>query len=64
MTRTLDEVRASVETFKTYARTHPADTFRVCKIGCGLAGFSESDIAPMFLDAPINCDLPPGWRSE
>lgn len=36
--------------------------FFVSRIGCGLAGYTDDDIAPMFARAPVNCDLPPGWR--
>jgi hypothetical protein len=35
--------------------------FLVTKIGCGLAGLKEADIAPMFRDAPANVGLPHGW---
>ena len=37
--------------------------FQVTKIGCGLAGYTEVEIAPMFKGAPTNCFLPDGWRS-
>jgi hypothetical protein len=45
-----------------YAAAHPHDSFYVVKIGCGLAGYKEEDIAPMFFAAPANCVLPEGWR--
>jgi len=37
--------------------------FEVTRIGCGLSGYSDGQIAPMFADAPSNCLLPEGWRS-
>jgi hypothetical protein len=37
--------------------------FQVTRIGCGLAGYEDNDIAPMFVDAPQNCILPVGWRT-
>lgn len=40
----------------------PATRFFVSPVGCGIAGFDENDIIPMFRNAPENCDLPPGWR--
>lgn len=49
--------------FIEYARKHPEEKFLITKIGCGLAGYKESDIAPMFRDAPNNCQLPEGWRN-
>lgn len=59
---TLDEVREGVERFLEYARTHYDQTFQVTRIGCGLAGFTEEEIAPLFSEAPYNCALPEGWR--
>lgn len=61
-TRSLDEIRTSVETFKTYARDNPELTFEVTRVGCGLAGYHDRQISPMFIDAPENCRLPEQWR--
>lgn len=36
--------------------------FDVVAIGCGLAGYTEAQIKPMFDKAPRNCHLPSGWR--
>lgn len=62
--RTLDlqTISAHVERFLEYARQNASETFQVTAIGCGLAGYSPSHIAPMFKDAPPNCDLPPEFR--
>ena len=51
-----------VTTFLKYAIEHPELTFMVTKIGCGLAGFRECDIMPMFESAPLNCKLPVNWN--
>jgi hypothetical protein len=45
----------------TFARNSDC-TFQVTRIGCGLAGYTDAQIAPMFADAPVNCVLPDGWR--
>mgnify|MGYP001575308488 CR=1 FL=1 len=45
-----------------YAQDNPQDTFNVTRIGCGLAGYNDNQIAPMFKGAPENCKLPTGWR--
>ena len=58
----LQEIEIFVGQFKLYAKHHPELTFDVVKIGCGLAGYSEEQIAPMFKDCPMNCNLPEGWR--
>ncbi|OFC50253.1 hypothetical protein BAE47_02860 [Acidithiobacillus thiooxidans] len=61
-TMTLEAVRAAVDRFLEHARAHPADWFQVTAVGCGLAGLSPEDIAPMFRDAPENCWLPGVWK--
>ena len=58
----LDDIREYVEMFLRYARHHPELTFNVTRIGCGLAGYKDSDIAPMFKSAPANCILPKEWH--
>lgn len=60
-TRPLENVRASVETFKAYARANLDLVFQVTRVGCGLAGFTDGQIGPMFSDAPENCALPEEW---
>lgn len=61
-TLSLDEIRKGVERFLAFARQEPSLRFKVTRIGCGLAGYTDDDIAPMFAAAPENCDLPDGWR--
>lgn len=60
---TIEQVNQHVQTFLAYADSSPTFRFFVSPVGCGLAGFFEHQIAPLFHDAPPNCDLPPGWRS-
>lgn len=40
-----------VRRFIKYARQHPNQTFLVTPIGCGIAGFTEEQIAPLFKGA-------------
>lgn len=56
------QIAANVAAFLEYARKHPADSFWVTRVGCGIAGNSDKDIAPLFADAPSNCSLPDAWR--
>lgn len=61
----LDQIRSYVEGFLAYARDHSRSThllkFKVTRIGCGLAGYADSDIAPMFVNAPANCKFDEAW---
>jgi hypothetical protein len=57
-----DHIAGYVATFLVYASAHyELRFFLVTKIGCGLAGYKDREIAPMFRDAPPNCVLPKGW---
>ena len=59
----LPTIGLHVNDFMLFAMRHPEMTFNVTRIGCGLAGYTDAQIAPMFADAPINCNLPDGWRA-
>ena len=52
-----------VDTFVRYAEKHTEIQFQVTRIGCGLAGFKDKDIAPLFLGAPKNCHFDTAWQS-
>lgn len=52
-----------VRAFVEFAGLNPQMTFNVTRIGCGLAGYEDAQIAPLFCDAPPNCILPEGWRA-
>lgn len=60
--RPLGEILTSVNTFKKVAEGNPDKDFFVTRVGCGLAGYTDAQIAPFFKDAPLNCHLPEGWR--
>jgi hypothetical protein len=59
----LNKIKKYVENFVRFAELNPSMYFNVTRVGCGLAGYEDSDIAPMFADAPKNCVLPAGWRT-
>lgn len=54
----LYDIGAHIDDFIEYAKAHPELTFNIVAIGCGIAGFTPEEIAPMFADAPDNCNLP------
>lgn len=57
----LDWIESYVAVFLTFAAAHPERQFFVTRIGCGLAGYTDAQIGPMFRGAPSNCELPHGW---
>ncbi len=52
-----------VDEFIWFAKQHPELTFLVTRIGCGIAGFTDDEISPLFKEAHEvdNIVLPPGW---
>lgn len=56
------EINYYVEDFIKYASGHPHLKFNITRIGCGLAGYSDKEIAPLFTSAPRNCILHPIWE--
>lgn len=59
----LPRIKDYVDDFIVYARQHPELTFLVTRIGCGLAGYRDDNIAPMFVGTPTNCILPNEWKA-
>lgn len=51
----VSSIKPYVDEFIAFARKHPEYEFLVTRIGCGIAGFSDADIAPLFKDA-VNLD--------
>lgn len=58
----LFRIEQHVLDFIEYAYDHPELTFNVTRVGCGLAGYRDEDIAPLFKGAPDNCNLPDEWK--
>lgn len=59
----LSPIRYYVLNFIKFAIEHPELTFNVTRIGCGLAGYTDSQIAPMFIFVPKNVNLPIEWET-
>lgn len=47
----VETIKPYVDDFIRYATVHPEYIFYVTKIGCGIAGFREDEIAPLFAEA-------------
>lgn len=58
----IDEIQEYVTEFMEYAYRHSELTFKVTQIGCGLAGFTAKQIAPMFIGSPKNCQFDTDWQ--
>lgn len=58
----LNEIHTDVNYFLSYAEQNPHLNFFMTRIGCVLAGYNDSDIAPMFKNAPTNINFPESWK--
>lgn len=59
----VETIRPYVDEFIQFAKAHPDYTFLVTRIGCGIAGFTDEEISPLFEKAHDieNIVLPPNW---
>lgn len=59
----LEDIRPYVDEFLDYAQSHPEKQFLLTRIGCGIAGFRDSSMAPLFLRAMEmpNISIPAEW---
>lgn len=62
LTRPLSEIAVDIKVFLEFARQYPDWDFDVVRIGCGLAGYKDHQIAPLFRDAPSNCHFAESWK--
>ena len=59
----VETIRPYVDEFIQFAKEHQELTFLVTRIGCGIAGFTDEEIAPLFEQAHNveNIVLPSNW---
>lgn len=60
----LESIRPYAEEFIEYAKSHPENRFLLTRVGCGIAGFKDEDMARLFgecKDIP-NVSVPEKWH--
>lgn len=59
----IDAIKPYVDEFIEFSKTRPDLTFLVTRVGCGIAGFTNEEISPLFAKAHEveNIVLPSGW---
>jgi hypothetical protein len=62
-TMSLEKINEHVMRFLKFASDNPSKEFLVTCIGCGLAGYKHSQIAPMFKERTSNVRLPEEFNS-
>lgn len=45
----VEDIKLYVDDFVNYVKCHPNNRFLVTRIGCGIAGFKDREIAPLFM---------------
>lgn len=61
----VETIRPYVDDFIVFARQHPHLFFYVTRVGCGIAGFNDEEMAPLFEQALAlpNVALPPSFAA-
>lgn len=62
MPLSLERIKEHVDDFLDHAVLSIPTQFFVTRIGCGIVGYRDDQIAPMFKNAPGNCSLPESWK--
>lgn len=57
-----EEMFMQIKSFLEFAKIHPELTFYVTEIGCGIAGYKTSEVAPAFIDCPNNVIIPDSFK--
>lgn len=60
-TLNLSKIRPYIVDFVAYTKAHPELQFFVTRVGCGLAGYEDYQIAPLFKGAQ-HCSFPETWE--
>ena len=58
----LSQIQHYIDDFKIYTKNHQKMTYFVTSVGCGIAGYTTEEIAPMFKGISQNVILPNSFR--
>lgn len=50
-----------IDAFVSYTHVRKNQKFFVTRVGCGLAGYTDKDIAPLFRGCNMNCNFSEEW---
>ena len=59
----LETIKEFIVDFVADATKDLTTEYFITRIGCGIAGFKDSQIAPLFNGAPDNCNFPDNWEA-
>ena len=58
----IDTINIYVKEFLKFAKENSHLQFDIVRIGCGLAGYTDAQIAPLFRGLPSNCKVHQEWE--
>lgn len=58
----LSQIQHYIDDFKIYTKNHPKNIYFLTSIGCGIAGYTVEEIAPMFKGISHNVIFPQSFR--
>jgi hypothetical protein len=61
-TLAIDKIVPYIDRFKKMTLEYPQAKFFITRVGCGLAGYKDADIAPLFKGCGENCSFPTEWE--
>lgn len=61
-TLSLEHIIPYIKRFTKITYEYPTVKFFITRIGCGLAGYKDKDIAPHFKGCNDNCSFPIQWK--
>lgn len=59
----LETLGAEARRFVAFAGEHPELRFLVTEVGCGIAGYTPAEVAPLFAGSPGNVVLPASFTA-
>jgi len=58
----VETIRRYIDEFVRFTHERPEFRFWVTRVGCGLAGYRDEQIAPLFRGCNSNCSFAEEWR--
>lgn len=58
----LDHIKLYIDRFVKITHEYPLVNFFITRVGCDLAGYKDSDIAPLFKECNTNCSFTEQWK--
>ena len=59
----LEAIKPYVLRFVKVTNQFPSVKFFITRVGCGLAGYRDSEMAPLFKGCSVNCSFPEQWET-